>query len=221
MDAFEIIEVRGTEAFAEWERRRVAFQHNGLYPVLLGSSESVERLLETEYEADFSREKILERAASIDPVNWIATERAQAERYEFDAVGMTDPPIRPLDGTSILDSAYGRPLKICHLGLIPVGAPHEVFAAMAWGGWNECPMPEVHVALHKWWNLRYGAEVVAVTDCEVQCRVADPPSVLSECNELAVAQVLYCGDLNCQIYSSTEEVAQSRWMNHNWYFWWD
>ena len=43
------------------------------------------------------------------------------------------------------------------LAEIPVKNPWEVFAWLPFGGWNECPANEEHMAVAKYWFEKYGA----------------------------------------------------------------
>ncbi|MGB8701584.1 MAG: DUF4253 domain-containing protein, partial [Thermosynechococcaceae cyanobacterium] len=46
------------------------------------------------------------------------------------------------------------------IALIPTPLSWEVPAFLRFGNWNECPHPEVHVCLMKYWHEQYGAEVI-------------------------------------------------------------
>ena len=49
------------------------------------------------------------------------------------------------------------------LAEIPVKNPWEVFAYLPFGGWNECPANEEHMAVAKYWFEKYGAVPALMT----------------------------------------------------------
>jgi hypothetical protein len=61
------------------------------------------------------------------------------------------------------------------LALMPVEAGWQVPGLLNYGGWNRYPEPVEHTALLRDWYRRYGAELVAMTDCTAEFVVRRPP----------------------------------------------
>jgi hypothetical protein len=52
----------------------------------------------------------------------------------------------------------GKPWAKVYIVLLPTDDPTTIPAHVHWGGWNNCPPPEYHVAALREWRDRYGAE---------------------------------------------------------------
>jgi len=167
---------------------------------------------------------VLARANAIEPAAWFRARRASDPEY-YDGVerGTWDDALGAYEGGrfTVVDDPgpHDGPLELL---LVPTNDPAEVFAHLDWGGWNECPLPEEHVALHRAWHARYGAELVTLSRDVVEMVVLRPPRGEAACMELADEQFLYTGgDL---VYQGTEELAR---LAHGldsartWFFWWD
>jgi len=92
---------------------------------------------------------------------------------------------------------------------------------LRFGGWNECPSPEVHVALMRLWQERFGAEVVGITRDVVEMRVERPPTNKVDALRLAKQQYLYCQDIVDQGTQTLESLAAVLLGGTSWFFWWD
>jgi hypothetical protein len=98
---------------------------------------------------------------------------------------------------------------------------YEVPAYVSWGGWNECPMPEEHVAVLRHWNEIYGAEIISLTGDVLECTVSRPPTDKEAAFRLAHEQFLYCADIVHQGVGTLFALAAQLMNSRNWYFWWD
>lgn len=61
--------------------------------------------------------------------------------------------------------------------------------------WNECPIPEEHVGIFKYWYEKYGAEIISMTGDVIECTVKNPPRTKEEALSLANEQYLFCADI--------------------------
>ncbi len=104
-------------------------------------------------------------------------------------------PGRPSCLQSQFDVLSGHLKPLLFIGLVELDEPCELFARLGYGGWNACPVPEVHVALHRHWRERFGAEPIAVSDAVVECAVARPPADRKAALALATEQQAYCPDI--------------------------
>lgn len=97
----------------------------------------------------------------------------------------------------------------------------KIPAHFKFGGWNECPDPEIHCAIWKHWQLKYGAKIVGVSNDVIEAHVTKPPKTEAEAIALAWEQYLYCPDIVEQGVETVSKLAEVL-INHDcWYFWWD
>jgi hypothetical protein len=104
---------------------------------------------------------------------------------------------------------------------IPTGNRFEVPAYLKLGGWNECPASEEHVAVWRFWQAKYGAEILCVTADLIESTVANPPAEKDECYTLAREQFSYCNDIVTQGVGTIDALAATLYKGKSWYFWWD
>jgi hypothetical protein len=159
---------------------------------------------------------------TIDPKDWIR------RRIELDSqychVEDGEWPQRAPSQPGIVthqDYRTGQPKREVFIVLLPVAAPWETFAYLNWGGWNACPYPAEHCAIHRWWAQDYGAEVVSITGDIVQCAIARPPNDRGAALSLAREQYWYCEDIVDQGVGTIAAHAASLLGARHWYFWWD
>jgi hypothetical protein len=62
-----------------------------------------------------------------------------------------------------IDLQSGTPLDKVHLIVLPTDDWTTIPAYLRWGGWNDCPAPENHVAALRSWRDRFGAELVGLS----------------------------------------------------------
>ena len=92
---------------------------------------------------------------------------------------------------------------------------------MKWGGWNDCPSAEYHVAALKAWHDRYGAELVGLSGDVMNLHVTRRPGSREAALDLAREQYLYCADIVDQGVETLSALAATLMANSWWYFWWD
>ncbi len=98
---------------------------------------------------------------------------------------------------------------------------HEIPIYLQYGGWNACPIPEIHAALLKRWSQKYGAELFGVSGAILEAYVKKPPSDYEAAHTLAKEQMAYCDDIVFQGTMTVERLAQGLINSSSWYFWWD
>lgn len=113
------------------------------------------------------------------------------------------------------------PLPKVYVGIAPTGDGTAIPAYLRWGGWNECPAAEYHVAAMRGWRDRYGAELVGMSDDTINLRVASRPKTREEALALAREHYIYCADVIDQGFPSYSALAAYLMANDWWYFWWD
>ena len=91
---------------------------------------------------------------------------------------------------------------------------------MPFGGWNECPLPEDHIAVAKYWYEKYGAVPAVITEDVLEFSVPAPVK-REEAQALAWEQYLYCADIVVQGCESIGLLADILSKSTTWFFWWD
>ena len=104
------------------------------------------------------------------------------------------------------------------IGLLPITDPTETAAELHFGGWNDCPNPEVHICIARRWHEKYGAVQVSNGHDAIEFRVAKPVTDRQEALDLAWLQYLYCSD---GLPGTLEEAAAELVGSTVWHFWWD
>ncbi|WP_368904525.1 DUF4253 domain-containing protein [Taklimakanibacter lacteus] len=123
--------------------------------------------------------------------------------------------------TVVRDILTGKPFSKVHIGIAPTDDWTTIPAYLRWGGWNECPAPEYHVAALRSWRDRYGAELIGMSFDTINLRVAGRPRTREEALALARDQYVYCADIIDQGFQSYSALAADLMANDWWYFWWD
>ncbi len=106
------------------------------------------------------------------------------------------------------------------LAEIPIKNPWEVFAYLPFGGWNECPANEEHMAVAKYWFEKYGAIPALMTHDVLEYSLPAPVSQ-ERAMEVAWEQFTYCSDIVEQGVGTIGRLADGLTKSHYWYFWWD
>ncbi len=215
--AFKTVSVRGVNALKQLEALRLAFaQGSGRYPFLIGDAADLEDLLEGLEPPEDGGQATLAAAQGLDAAQWLRDHgAAKPPRWRDGGAG----PERQVQ--TQFDVLSGRLKPLMFIGLIALADPTELFARLGYGGWNDCPAPEVHVALHRHWRDRFGAEPIAVKDDVVECWVSRPPADRKAALALAAEQAAYCADIVEQGIGSVAALAATLLEAPVWYFWWD
>lgn len=104
---------------------------------------------------------------------------------------------------------------------IPTDDWTTIPAHLRWGGWNEHPHPEYHIAAWRSWRNKYGANLIGMTHDTLIMRVEKPPNSRKEAYKLAEEQYLYCNDIVDQGVGSVTNLAAGLLNSGYWFFWWD
>ncbi|HEX3652286.1 MAG TPA: DUF4253 domain-containing protein [Rhizomicrobium sp.] len=123
--------------------------------------------------------------------------------------------------TVLTDLLKGTPLPKVRIALIPTTDWTTIPAYLHWGGWNDCPPPEYHVAAFRTWRDRYGAELVGLSSDTLNLRVQRRPSTREEALSLAREQYVYCSDIVEQGTRDYSTLAATLMDSDWWFFWWD
>ena len=208
--------VPSRRVFAAWTVLREAMPRTGGWPIVIGN---VPRLPSLDRDAR-PVETILASAAEVDPREW-ARQRAGEDPDRFASPSGDWPAtVRHGEAFRVL-SELGRQAEPAVIALAPTALPHQVPAHLRFGGWSDCPPPEVHVAVFREWHERFGAEPVVMTKDTLELLVRRPVSSREEALELARFQRPYDGNLVDQGVDSVEVLAARLLGNPRWFFRWD
>ena len=106
------------------------------------------------------------------------------------------------------------------LAIIPTDKPWEVFGWLPFGGWNECPLPEEHVMISRYWYQKFGAVPAAVSHDILEFAV-QPVRDKSAAVGLALEQYAFCPDIIDQGVQMIGVLADMLTKSSVWSFWWD
>ena len=173
-----------------WKELRDRRKITGVWPVILGDKyDLAEHRHRLEYHSDADTKAIIRRGHTMDLDHWMEMASLSVLRDVFSfqpfpeklSTGLDDIFLRP----------YSDPI---YIGLIPFRVGWNAPAYLNFGGWNDCPAPEVHSGLFQRWNRMFSAEVFSITHHEVGLIVNHPPRDLTAAHELRLERFLYCPD---------------------------
>jgi hypothetical protein len=131
----------------------------------------------------------------------------------------------PAEGTEptrvSLHTLKGRKGKPSVLLLIRVEHSSDVAAYLGFGGWNECPEPELHIAVLREWRNEHRAVPACITNDVLECVVMNRRQTEAAAMKLAAEQWIYCDDIVGQGTQSVRKLAMEIWRKPSWFFWWD
>lgn len=194
--------------------------------IICGSSESKELLEENLEISEKKLEEILSASKKINVKEWFAEKRKELEEdWECDLSENEGEWIgerSPKEGFIIAtDLSTGKPLEGLVGARVSTDSSWKIPAFFNYGGWNDCPFPEIHCAIWKYWEEKYGAKIIGMSHDTIEAYVSDPPNTKEEAMELAWEQYLYCYDIVDQGVETVSNLGSSI-INHNgWFFWWD
>ena len=192
--------------------------------VVLGESQGLTLLLGLASRDRRSVDEILEDAASLDPIAWLAERRAVLmEGLDEEAVVGEWPPLPvPVPSEFSLHRATigQRRLEKVAIASIAVEFTWMVPAALKAGDWNDSPTAEEHCAVWRSWSERYGAEIVGIGGDTIEGTVARPPTTREEALALAWEHCAYCPDIVEQGTECVAALAATLLDADKWFFFW-
>ncbi len=123
-----------------------------------------------------------------------------------------------------LEPYLPRSAEVLFIAKVPTPNSYEALGHIGFGGWNDCPADEEHIAVLRYWQERYGADLFAVGGDMIECVVERPPSTRDAALSLAREQLLYApGSLDefSGRIGSVPELAAALLNSRHWLFWWD
>lgn len=198
----------GADAVAWWRRLRRTSQHTGLWPLLVDPELAAYRWPEPVGAGTPGQR--LERAAAVDPVAVLnpggMTLDALDEDERRDLLDRwPDDPFR----IERLRMPFARDGQARPVSVTLVAAEHgwHLPALLGFGGWNECPPPEVHSAVLRYWQQKYGTELVCLGDSSIELWVARPPGTRLDALGFAWEYASWCADSVDAMYEADDVVG--------------
>lgn len=207
------------DALDKWEELRAVTEQTGFYPLIVAEPD----LLSNDEADEPGPAETVAASEQIDAQGWFGSRpKLDPELYEGLERGEWQD-AEPTSGFFVLSPDFRiRTAGTVHIILIPTTRPWEVAAYMSFGGWNDCPNPEEHVAIHRSWHERFGAEIVTMAGDLIEMRVTRPPTDLATAEALAMEQFHYtAGDLVYQGTGTLLALASTLKGGATWFFWWD
>ncbi len=207
--------------FRMWSHLADIVELSGYWPVVVGDTRLNELLERPDLEDRRSLKEVLEasRASTLE----------SHYRREYEVSGELHEPELIRDAEAWLAAnpkqvratpAWEHLTSKSRLYLLPLQSSFDFVGIVKFGGWNECPPPEVHVSLLKEWESTYGASLLFLSNDELALRVIRHPSDRRTAMDLALRMHLYCGDFS-QFIGDFGAVADTLTCESVWYFWWD
>lgn len=217
---FELIAVPGKEAVSTCLRLREELTDS--IPVMIGTAESVNLLNENYLERGGSPNEIIAESRLFQPFDFFES-RASDDPELYRDVDRGDWPEVPFPKGELRAHCDEdeQPHERVFLAKVPARALFDIPAYIRYGGWNECPEPEVQVALHRAWYERYGAKIVSMTNEAVDCVVENPPTSRDEAITLAEEHFMYTSDIVHEGAGTISNLAAKLLNARHWHFWWD
>ena len=215
--------VPGERAIEAWLALRAVCHAAGFWPVVAGAGE-----LGATADGIPSPQTWLARARELDTDVWLRLTREIAavgdddhdDDHDHDHDHDHEP--RPVEGYEIpRDSETLEFLPSVTIVLVPTTSGAEAPAYLQFGGFEDCPLPEVHVAMLARWHARWGAEVVGISQESIELRLETPLSDLEDARMVAEEIAIYCPDVIEQGYETVELLAQTLVGSTVWPLWWE
>lgn len=219
---FDYIIVPGSEAIKTCMEIRKDTSR-GVTPIILGDAAEIEYLEDSlEYNNHLTPQSIIKQSENVNIKDFLNNRYAE---FATDDESLEEWPSEDVEShnglVSIIDFMTGNPLDEVYIALIPTLNSYKVPAYLKYGDWNDCPSPEEHIAIFKYWYEKYGARIIAVTHDIIECTVDNPPKTKEEAIKLAKEQFKYCIDIVAQGTETISGLAASLLNSKYWYFWWD
>ncbi len=210
------VSASGRDALKTWDRLKG--EGKG-WPIIVGDDSTLSDFTEEVDLASAPADATIAAAARLRFPQDLPGYTADAQSAEVGEWPATPPPATP--AFSMTYDHRGDALAKVNILIVPTDDPTTVPAHLQWGGWNECPAPEYHVAALRSWRDRYGAEIVALSRDVMGLRVQRRPETRDEALALAREIFAYCPDIVLQGTGTLSALAATLMVSDLWEFWWD
>jgi len=193
--------------------------------VICGDDDELENLLSQVEGVEDDPMYFVECAEDVDVFIWLSDRLEEIEEeYDIDEEALVGPwpeSIECQDFVLNTDITTGQILPVVNALEIEAAEAWHLPALLNFGGWNECPDPEIHCAMWQYWQKTYDAHIIAMSHDVIEAKVLRPPRTRDQAMELAWQQYLYCYDIVDEGVQSLSNLAASLIDHDLWYFWWE
>jgi hypothetical protein len=159
----------------------------------------------------------LDASRKIQPLEWLTARGESDPLHSLPEPGEWPDQVLPNMALTACDDAD----KEIFITIVPAPEPWMVPCYLHFGGWNDCPKPDEHAALFKYWHEHYGATVATMTYDTLEFTVSSPPETREDAIILAKQHVIYCADIGLEGMGAIENYAARLLYAPVWHFWWD
>lgn len=211
-----LLRIPVTQALAQWEVLRQLVPQTGYWPVL-----GWEIFKKPPWQEE-PVQQIIEGGHRVNVTQWFEQQGERGLQQEVKETRVDDKTSPRFSfRLHLRQFPYTlSPLVPCALLPTIQGWEAPAYLPVTENEWD--PPAAVQVAVMKYWNERWGAEVVAMVSGAMEMRVLEPPTTWQEALELAKEYYLYSPDVVDQWLEGSLQALAGRLLNgHVWKFWWD
>lgn len=224
-NSIEIQIFDGRECIQQWRRHRESMATTRQYPVILGTPKDAERWLHEGVATPAEFSDILNASRDINVEDWFASRQSKMDPAGLSQKALSgDWPQEEIPTqfpTICTNMQTGQWYSEVAMTLVPVVNAWKVPAYFRYGGWNDCPPPEVQCAVMRHWRENYGMWLLGLMPDQIHCLANRPPQTRDAAMELAREQFLFCTDLVIQGTNTLQRLAAELLNQRSWKFWWD
>jgi hypothetical protein len=222
MEYFDYIKIPNENALAELEKLRNDFSISKKYPFLIGRVRQFTDFRELDQD---EAQEIIALSKGLEATEWFkkCEQDVRAnEWFDEEILGVWE----DFDGERedlpyILKENLRNKVDNAYIGLADISESWMLPAFLRFGGWNECASPDAQCSIMRYWQEKYGAEILSVSDDVIECTVKNPPQTRAEAMKLAWEQYLYCADIVDQGTQTVSNLGALLLNANLWFFWWD
>lgn len=205
------------DAPQRWKHIRSACHSKGLYPLIVDELGTLSEVLDDEPPPA----EIVASARMLDASALLA-QWAEGHELAGRPPGKFDPNAEAYDESNVLYLLRQRRAKSVAIALLPTSTPWEAIAFVGCANSHNYDIgPAEHVAIHRDWFERFGAEPMAASADMIDLAVARPANDKAAAIALALEHASYCIDIVDQGVGSVAALASHLKGATVWGFWWD
>jgi len=214
----EITNVPGDRAVEELFRLREERLKSGAYPFMIGDAWH----LETEVD-NGAFDRTIQDSLGIDGRTWLENRRSLYGEYWVDPNYVGPPQTIPIRERrlSVLEKYASRQTReLVPIGLVSIDEAWKLPAATQFFT-RGCSLEEL-IAVMRYWQEEYAAEIIAVKHDTVECYVQRPPTNVNKARRLAMEHLWFQGYTpDTDDDASCTALAFDLLNSDYWHFWWD
>lgn len=222
----EILQLPIQTALSEFEKLRADYPTTQKYPFFIGGEKNLKLFESSPKLSDSEIEDAVSGALDLDLSQWFANRQNEESENEWFNEGELTGEWFEIKSEQaapyvLREKRLGEKHEFIYTGLTEVQKPWMLPAVCGFGGWNECPPIDAQCAAMKYWQEKYGAEIITLTGDYFECQVEKPPATKEEAMQLAWEQYWFCPDIVDQGTETISNLGAALLDSRLWFFWWD